>query len=129
MSWDSVGSACCYGAGLAWLTEKGFAKASVARRDFRIRSFYRYLRTREIVETNPSWGSLSPKLPRRLPRYLNVQETAALLAAPDPSTPLGPTRDTAILELLYGAGVQVGELVSLDTGHLDLGQTRSSCTG
>ena len=113
---------------LAWLTEQGFAKASIARRVSELRSFYRYLRREELVETNPVAGLSSPKVPKRLPRYLNVQEAVALLTAPDTSTPQG-LRDRAILELLYGAGLRVGELASLDIGHLDLRQSELRVLG
>jgi len=113
---------------LAWLTGKGYVKASIARRISEIRSFYRYLVREEAVETNPVLGLSAPKLPRRLPRYLNVHETAGLLGTPDLSTPLG-LRDRAILELLYGAGVRVGELVSLNTGSLDLPRREARVLG
>jgi len=113
---------------LAWLTGKGYVKASIARRISEIRSFYRYLVREEAVETNPVLGLSAPKLPRRLPRYLNVHETAGLLGTPDLSTPLG-LRDRAILELLYGAGVRVGELVSLNTGSLDLSRREARVLG
>lgn len=104
---------------LFFLTEQGYVKASIARRVSELRSFYRYLRREGMVETNPVLGLSSPKVPKRLPRYLNAQETVALLTAPNTSTPQG-LRDRAILELLYGAGLRVGELVSLDVGQLDL---------
>lgn len=105
---------------LAWLAGQGLARASIARRVSELRSFYRYLQREGVVESNPLVGLSSPRRPRRLPRYLNVQETVALLTAPDTSTPQG-LRDRAILELLYGAGLRVGELAGLDIGHLDLG--------
>jgi integrase/recombinase XerC len=106
---------------LAWLTTQGFARASIARRVSELRSFYRFLQREGVVEANPLLGLSAPKVPRRLPRYLNVQETMALLAAPATDTPQG-LRDRAILELFYGAGLRIGELVSLDIGHLDLGR-------
>jgi tyrosine recombinase XerC len=106
---------------LAWLTTQGFAKASIARRISELRSFYRFLQREGTVETNPLLGLSSPKVPQRLPRYLNVHETVALLSAPPTASPQG-LRDRAILELLYGAGLRIGELVSLDVDHLDLGR-------
>jgi len=106
---------------LARLTAQGFAKASIARRVSELRSFYRYLQREGVMESNPVTALSSPKVPRRLPRYLNIQEMAALLSAPDTSTPQG-LRDRAILELLYAAGLRIGELVRLDIGHLDLNQ-------
>ena len=103
---------------LSWLTVQGFAKASVARRVSELRSFYRFMQREGAVETNPLLKLSSPKLPKRLPRYLNIYETVALITAPDTSTPLG-LRDRAILELFYGAGLRIGELAGLDVGHLD----------
>jgi len=104
---------------LSWLTVQGFARASVARRVSELRSFYRFMQREGEVEKNPLLRLSSPKLPRRLPRYLNVHETVALITAPDTSTPLG-LRDRAILELFYGAGLRIGELAGLDVGHLNL---------
>jgi len=106
---------------LSWLTVQGFAKASVARRVSELRSFYRFMQREGEVKTNPLLRLSSPKLPRRLPRYLNVHETVALITAPDTSTPLG-LRDRAILELFYGAGLRIGELAGLDVGNLVSGR-------
>jgi len=113
---------------LAWLTSQGYAKASIARRVYELRSFYRHLQREGVVETNPVAGISAPKAPKRLPRYLNVQETVALLTAPDTSTPQG-LRDRAILELLYGAGLRVGELVGLNVGDLNLSRGELRVTG
>ncbi len=63
-------------------------------------------------------GVQSPNLPRRLPQVLRPDETAALIAAVDPSTPLG-LRDRAMLEMLYGAGLRVSELVGLQLSAVD----------
>jgi site-specific recombinase XerD len=63
----------------------------------------------------------APKLPARLPKVVPADLLAALLEAPDRSTPSG-LRDAAILELLYAAGLRVGEVEGLDLGGLDLAQ-------
>jgi len=104
---------------LTWLTAQGFAKASIARRVSELRSFYRFMQREGVVGTNPLLALSSPKLPKRLPRYLNVTVAVALITAPNTSTPLG-LRDRAILELGYGAGLRIGEIGGLDVGHLDL---------
>ena len=62
-----------------------------------------------------------PKLPRSLPRPLTVDEVTRLLDAPDPVATVG-VRDRAILELLYGAGLRISELVGLDVDDVDLDQ-------
>ena len=110
---------------LAWLHDRTYAKGSIVRRISELRSFYNYLRRRGIVERNPVSLIHAPKLPRRLPRPLNVEEVYALLNQPDGATPAGQ-RDRAMLEMLYAAGLRVSELVGLDVDAVDLvnGQVR-----
>jgi len=104
---------------LSWLVEQGFVKASIARKLSAIRSFYRYLLREEMVSTSPVATTSSPKLDRRLPSFLAIEEMERLLEAPDLSSPVG-RRDRALLELLYAAGLRVSELVSLNLGQVNL---------
>jgi site-specific recombinase XerD len=113
---------------LADLHAKGYVKASVSRRISELRAFYSFLRVRGKVETNPVQGILSPKLPQRLPRPLTAEEIDLLLAAPDLATPQGQ-RDRAMLELLYGGGLRVSELLALDTADVHLGEGQVHVTG
>lgn len=110
---------------LLWLRKEGYVEASMARKLSELRSFCRYLIQDGYLTSNPVDVVSSPKVPKRLPRYLKMEEVEALLNAPDVSTPLGQ-RDRAILELLYAAGVRLSELVSLNLGQLNLeaGQLR-----
>jgi integrase/recombinase XerC len=110
---------------LLWLRQQGYVEASMARKLSELRSFCRYLMQEGHLTSNPVDVVSSPKVPKRLPRYLKMEEVEALLNAPDVSTPLGQ-RDRAILELLYAAGVRLSELVSLNLGQLNLeaGQLR-----
>jgi integrase/recombinase XerC len=103
---------------LGWLNSQGLAKASVARRLSELRSFGHFLVREKIVPTNPFRVVSSPKLPRRLPGAISQPDAATLVAAPDVSSPLG-LRDRAMLEVLYGGGVRVSELVGLNLGSLD----------
>ncbi len=104
---------------LSHLMEKGFVKASIARKLSAIRSFYRYLLREEIIATNPVATTSSPKLDKRLPSFLTIEEMNRLLEAPDLSTPQG-LRDRALLELLYASGLRVSELVSLNLEGINL---------
>jgi len=104
---------------LSELMEKGFVKASIARKLSAIRSFYRYLLREEIISTSPVATTSSPKLDRRLPSFLSIEEMNRLLEAPDLSTPQG-LRDRALLELLYASGLRVSELVSLNLEQVNL---------
>ena len=104
---------------LSHLMEKGFVKASIARKLSAIRSFYRYLLREEIIATSPVATTSSPKLDKRLPSFLTIEEINRLLEAPDLSTPQG-LRARALLELLYASGLRVSELVSLNLERVDL---------
>ncbi len=104
---------------LSHLMEQGFVKASIARKLSAIRSFYRYLEREEILTANPVQKTSSPKLDRRLPSFLSIDEMARLLEAPDLATPRGQ-RDRAFMELLYASGLRVSELVSLNLERVKL---------
>lgn len=106
---------------LARLQERGLAPATIARKVAVLRSFYGHLVRRGVLPTHPLRALGTPKVPSRLPRFLTVEETAALLMAPDLRTPQG-LRDRAILELLYASGLRVGELVALNLGDVDWGR-------
>jgi integrase/recombinase XerC len=99
--------------------EQEVVKPSIARKLSAIRSFYRYLSREGILPANPLEKASSPKLDKRLPSFLTVEETVRLLEAPDLSTPPGQ-RDRALLELLYAAGIRVSELVNLNLEQVNL---------
>ena len=104
---------------LAHLMEHGYAKTSIARRLSAIRSFYRYLMREDMITANPAATTVSPKLDRRLPLFLTVEEAKRLVESPDVSNAPGQ-RDRALLELLYASGLRVSELVSLNTEQVNL---------
>jgi len=104
---------------VAWLDEEGYERASIARRLSEVRSFFTYLKREGIAAANPFASVSAPKVPQRLPHYLDVGEMERLLAAPDRTDPLG-LRDATILEVLYASGVRVSELVALNLSHLRL---------
>lgn len=113
---------------LVSLRRRGRAPATVKRRAAAIRVFYRHLLREQVVEVDPTLDLGAPKLPRRLPNVLTVEEVDRLIAAPDPSTPEG-LRDRAMLELLYGSGLRVSELVGLDLGDVDASAELVRCVG
>jgi tyrosine recombinase XerC len=104
---------------LAWLQAEGYVKASITRRISELRSFCRYLVREGILDTNPIRAVSSPKVPKRLPDYLDPHEIENLLTAPDATVPQGQ-RDRAILEVLYASGLRVSELVSLNLSNVNL---------
>lgn len=89
-----------------------------ARKVSALRSFFDYLTDEGITQTNPCSQLAAPKLPRRLPEVLSEQEVNALLDAPRLDKPTG-YRDKAMLEVLYGSGLRVSELVGLNLGDID----------
>lgn len=92
---------------------------TVSRRLASVRKFFDYLQRREGFEHNATTGIRYPKTRRRIPRHLSVDESEHLLDSLDEESILG-IRDRAILELLYGAGIRVGEIAGLDLRDLDL---------
>jgi len=84
-----------------------------------LRRFFAYGIQQKTLDHDPLEGIASPRLPQNLPRILRPDETRQLLAAIDVANPLG-LRDHAMLELLYGAGLRVSELVGLPLSGLDL---------
>jgi integrase/recombinase XerC len=104
---------------LAHLVEQKYAKSSIARKLSAIRSFYRYLMREELVKASPAATTVSPKLDRRLPSFLTVDEARRLVESPDLSQPQGQ-RDRALLELLWASGLRVSELVNMDLEQVNL---------
>jgi integrase/recombinase XerC len=95
--------------------------ATSARRVAALRGYYRHLVREELRPDDPSSRLASPKVPRHLPRFLQVDEASELVENP---TQQGwfRLRNQALLELAYGGGLRASELASLDRGDLDLGE-------
>ena len=104
------------------------AASSVARRTAAVRSFYAYLVREGVREDDPAALLRTPKRPQDLPRVLSVEEVEEILASVVPSGPLGQ-RDLAALELLYGCGLRVSELVGLRDGDVDVEGGLVRCVG
>jgi integrase/recombinase XerC len=96
----------------------GYAQASAARKLSSVRSWVDYLIRSGVLEKDPTAGVRGPRLPQRLPRALAYDDVKRLLE----EGPRGETvrRDRVILELLYGSGLRVAELIALDWEDIDL---------
>ncbi len=95
-----------------------YKHSSISRKLSCVRSFVKFLERRGAIEANPVKEIAPRKTSFSLPKVLSKSEVRNLILAPDTSTPLGQ-RDRAMLELLYGAGLRVSELLRLNVDDID----------
>ena len=103
---------------LAFLNEKQYSKATIARKLATLRSFYKFLVKRNQLTSNPVVAVRTPKQDKKLPRFLDYEEVKKLLDTPSLDNWLG-ARDRAIMETLYSTGIRVSELVALNMDDVD----------
>lgn len=96
----------------------GLNKRSIARKISAIKSFFKYLKRMQIIDSNPAVSLISPKLDKPLPGVLDEAQARKLMELPPGNTFTG-LRDRAILELLYGCGLRLGEIISLNMKQID----------
>ena len=99
------------------LEKDGASVATVSRNVSTIKSFYLYLLREQIIHNDPSASLKSPKLVKKAPQVLSIEEVEVLLALPDES--VKGIRDKAMLELLYATGLKVSELVGLKLNEIN----------
>lgn len=106
----------------AWLKslyDEGLEPATIARKLAAVRAFFRFLVRTGALDRDPTASVRTPKQPKRAPRFLSPDDAARLVEAPE-GDGVAAARDRAILELSYGAGLRVSEVVGLDCGDVDL---------
>lgn len=113
---------------LGRLLDEGLTKKSVARKIASLRSFFRYAKRHQIIDTNPTLTLISPKLEKRLPSFLDESAAKRLFDAVDTSTEVG-RRNAAILELFYSTGMRLNELIQLNVDDLDFSEGVVKVTG
>jgi integrase/recombinase XerD len=113
---------------LAAMADAGLARTTRARRLVAVRTMHRFLCDEELLPTDPTAEVDSPGLPRGIPKALSEPQVEALLAAVVGDDPVA-RRDRAILEVLYGTGCRISELVGLSIGDLDLHTARMRVFG
>ena len=109
---------------LVHLSERRYDRATIHLKMSALRSFFRWLVRTERMKQNPVVGLTLPKLQRKLPKFLTIQQIDALLDAPladkKPASQLAVWRDKAILETLYSGGLRIHELTGLNDDDLDV---------
>ncbi|RCK72056.1 MAG: Tyrosine recombinase XerC [Ignavibacteriae bacterium] len=103
---------------LGEFVESGLTKKSIARKLSSLKSFFRYLTKEKILVSNPALNIATPKVPKKLPTFLDENSIDKMMDLPDQSTIFG-LRDKAILELLYSTGIRLQELISLNLNHIN----------
>ena len=104
---------------VAYLGARGLRPRSIARKASAVRSLLSWAVERGILDANPAADLPSPKLDRPLPKVMRADEAARLAELPPDDDPVG-VRDRAMIEVLYGSGLRVGELCALDVDAVDL---------
>lgn len=105
------------------LREKNYLPPSVMRKIASLKGFFKWLCANEICTHNPTITLEQPKIPRKLPKVMTIQEIENILKADLTKT------QKLIVELLYGCGLRVSELVDLKTNNLDLNASYLKCSG
>ncbi len=118
VSWSKVDESVAM-AYVLYLTERGFRDTTRARKIASMKSFFGFLLDEGSVASDPTKNISAPRLGRSLPDALSEDEMDRLIDAPEGNKPT-ELRDRAMLELMYAAGLRVGELVGLDVKNVDL---------
>ena len=100
------------------LLDRGISKKSVARKLSSIRSLMKFLVKQNVIVSNSAANVVTPKLPKKLPVFLDEPSVEKMMNMPDCSQTEG-LRDRAILELLYGTGIRLNELLQLNISDID----------
>jgi integrase/recombinase XerC len=104
------------------------SKSSIARKLAALRTFFQFLVREGMLELNPAKLVSTPRLEKKLPKHLSIEEAIRFIESPDQATDLGK-RDRAMLELMYATGVRVAELTTLNLNDVDFGNQLARVTG
>ena len=111
---------------ILYMEKKNFASSTISRSVASVRALYQYLFREHVIEDNPAERLKPPRVEKKTPEILSVEEVDMLLAQPDVETPKG-IRDRAMLELLYATGMRVSELIHLQMDDVNLEMGYITC--
>lgn len=103
-------------------------KTSIARKLASLRTFFQFLVREGKLESNPAKLVATPRIERKLPNHLSIEDAVRFIETPDVNTDLG-RRDRAIIEFLYATGIRVGELVKINLKDIDFREKLVRVTG
>lgn len=113
---------------LMFLKQKKLSANSIARKLISVKSFFKYLLREKIIENDISGAIEAPKLWKRLPEALSIDEVEKIISKPNLKTEEG-IRNKALLEILYGTGMRVSETVNLKINNMNFEDCFLKCTG
>lgn len=113
---------------LAYLKKMGYSPSSSSRALSTLKSFHKFLVLEHYIKHNPTLSISAPKLDKKLPTVLSVEEVMMLLNSLNDDTPYN-ARNRAMIEVMYGTGLRVSELVNLKLNELHLTSKMISTTG
>lgn len=103
-----------FGSYAKFLMNKDIKPSSIVRKIASLKGLFRYLNAKEEIRSNPALGANSPRVPKKLPRVVMLEEIETILRSD-----MEP-KERAVFELLYATGLRVSELVELEVGNVDL---------
>ncbi len=113
---------------MAVLDASGSKKATRARKLASLRTFFQFLIREGKLETNPAKLVATPRIERKLPNHLSMEDAVRFIETPNINTDLG-RRDRAIIEFLYATGIRVSELVGINLSDIDFRERLVRVTG
>ncbi len=113
---------------LLFLEKNHFSAATIARNLISLRSFFDYMVYIDQIKVSPVGAIKAPRIERKSPQKITVEEVDKLLSLPDVNSTLG-VRDKAILELMYATGLKPTELITLEVSDVNLNHDILTCRG
>jgi integrase/recombinase XerC len=113
---------------VAKISKDGLSKRTLARKVASIKSFFKFLLSRDFISFNPANPVITPKIDKNLPKFLSPERVIEIICNFD-QTGIAELRDQAIIETLYSTGMRASELVSLNVEDIDFNSASAIVTG